>query len=212
MNLHDYFYDHVSFEIGFESGEFDKATFLADIKPKKEVRHYRFACASKEHKSKQHAHVNVELLPHDNEVRVQLLYTISKADPSVKETHSMEDCARWISRYFKISKVVAFVEAEFRFDKHYIPVVPLPFPLTTNNEELVGCSVTGMALEFPEDADLDSAIIQTYEDTTMLTAWGFMLLTTNRFDLQAAMKKFAKYGKRLMRKVAITDERKTTSR
>lgn len=104
----------------------------------------------------------------------------------------MEDCAQWISRYFKISKVIAFVEAEFQFDQHYVPVVPLPFPLTTNNEMLVGCSVTGMALDFSEDSDLDSAIIQTFDNTTMLTVWGLMLLATSRFDLQVAMKKVRK--------------------
>jgi len=210
VNLRDYFYDHIGFEIIFETGEFDRAAFLADVKSEKDRTDYRFVCASKEHKEKQHAHVNVEFLPNNNEVRVRLLYTTSEARPSKNEVSSMEDCARWISRYFRISKVVAFVEGGFEFDKHYIPIVPLPFPLTVNDETLAGCTVTGLNLDFPEDADLDSAIFQRLEDSTSVTAWGFMLLATNRFNLQAAMRKFAKYGRKLMRKVAIDDERKTT--
>lgn len=210
VNLRDYFYDHISFEIVFETGEFDKAAFLADVKSEKEGRSYRFICASKAHKEKQHAHVNVEFVPHNNEVRVQLLYTTSAARPSKNEASSMEDCARWISRYFRISKVIAFVEAGFEFDKHYLPVVPLPFPLTVNDETLAGCTVTGLNLDFPEDADLDSVIIQRVEDSTSVMAWGFILLSTNRFNLQASMKTFAKYGRKLVRKVAINNERKTS--
>jgi hypothetical protein len=98
----------------------------------------------------------------------------------------MEDCARWISGYFRTNKVIALVETYFRFDKHYIPILPMPFPLMVNNETLTGCAITGVAIEFPEDTDV--------------TAWGLMLLATHRFDLNAAMKKFAKYGRKLMRK------------
>lgn len=208
VNLHDYSCRNIRFEIDLEAGEFDKNSFVTDLKPEKQTRQYRFVCASKEHKDKQHAHVNVDFLPDDG-VRVQLLYTTSKVRSSKNDARSMEDCARWISRYFRISKVVALVEGQFEFDKHYIPLLPLPFPLMMNNETFAGCSVTGLAIEFPEDADLSSAIIQKWDDgTTGVTAWGLMLLATNRFDLQGAMKKFAKYGRKLMRKVATTDERK----
>jgi hypothetical protein len=208
VRLADYFYESLELEIEFEPGEFDKDAFLKDIKPSKEHKTYRFVYGSKEYPGEQHAHADVHFTDKGN-VKVRLLYAVSKDRIPQDQPHSMEDCARWLRKFFKATTVVVATQGAFEFGERYIPVIPLPFPLLSSNKVLAGCSVTGVAVGFPEDADLVSAIVQVSHHGVSVSAWAVTLSRTNRFDAFRMAKRFASDAKKLVREVANERESST---
>lgn len=200
VKLDALFCDHIEFNITLAPDEFDRDGFLKSVKPDSEKKdEYRFICPSSLTDAEQHAHVAVELSGDDVEIR--LLYTTGKAHVDVDEPGMLEDCGKWISQFFKTERIQARVDGSFDFNSQYVPVLPLPFPLMTDSDVLAGCTVMGMALFFPKDATLTTAIIQrTADNGTWVMATGPMILEKDKFDVLAAIGKFAGHAKRLVRK------------
>lgn len=202
MNLKDYSCGYFELSISFSLSEFDKDAFLDDVNPgedKRNKRRFGFTYGSQEHPGEQHAHLMFSFLS-DEEGLAVLTYTQSQEEIEDKRPPYMEDCSQWLGRFFKTETLGAEINAAFDFGEDYTPVIVLPFPVMSEHEVLAGASVMGVSLEFPEESNLQYAIIQRADDETWISIKGTTELKTAEMDAYAALKEIFLLANKLVKK------------
>ena len=166
MGMQDFLCEYLEIEMRVPSDAFDKEAFLEDVKdigdPARNT--YGWAYGSTEEPDKQHAHIFVDLR-REKRVIIKMIYhntaTPHTATPLEDiRPPDMEGCGQWIGKFVKLEEVPAEVEALFKFDSKYSPVMGLPFPLPTARKELRGSRVTGVSVQPPRKMNVQEVIIQ----------------------------------------------------
>jgi hypothetical protein len=204
VNLKEYFCDYFELSISFSLSEFDKEAFLNDVKPSEERKRFSFVCGSQEHPGEQHAHLIVSFLS-DEECLATLSYSQSREEVVDARPPYMEDCSQWFGQFLKTETVVAEIDASFDFSEDYTPVIVLPFPVMSEHEILAGASVMGVSLEFPEESNLQFAIIQHNDGGTWLSIKGTAELKTAAMDANAALEETFLLVNKLVRRMGNTE-------
>jgi hypothetical protein len=201
----------LEFNIFFSSDEFDKDAFLKDVDPEDELESYSWVFGSKEQPGKQHAHIEVEFSSSPKEPHhARLIYIRSNQSVINKSGPYMENCARWLCRFFKIETTYTLVEGSFDFDKSYAPIIALPFPfvpMTDSSKILEGASITGVGFEFPKKSKLQSAIIQHFGDYTTLYISAIVRVRIKKFNASNELKKLSASVRELITKQEKPNEK-----
>lgn len=188
------------FDLYFESSgeDFDKEAFLKDIGVEDESEHIDedgdvalfVSFASRSEPPKQHAHLKLYITP---EQKVKATINYHEAGPKVPDNKPpyLEECTQWLSRYLKTDEFKADYNVLYNFDEGFAPTIPLPFPLVASSKALSGLKVSGLSLEFPPDAQVESAIIQRSPKDVFLFFQGELALKLKDFDLYAELDKLS---------------------
>lgn len=132
--------------------------------------------------AKQHAHVRVLIRPDKSGTAVLNYHQTGREVPDKKPPY-LEDCARWFSQFFKSDEQTARINATYEFGKDFAPTIPVPFPLVASNEALSGLKVSGLLLQYPEDASVDTVILQRQGVKTYLFIQKKSVVNLKEFDL-----------------------------
>jgi hypothetical protein len=167
MFLEDFHCDMLSLTFRASAKDFNKAAFLKEIGVEDESRYstdeggasLSVPFSDRKDSSKQHAHVRV-FFRTDKSVNAEINYHHTGMYIPDSKPPYLQDCARWFSRFFKSNEHVARLIAAYEFGKGFTTTIPLPFPLVASNKELAGLKVGGLALLYPDDALIETAIIQ----------------------------------------------------
>jgi hypothetical protein len=208
VNLEDYNCRSLEFDLFFSSDEFDKDAFLKEVDPDGTQEEYSWVFNSKQVPNQQHAHIELEFSssPEDPH-HARLIYIRSKREVISDRKQYMENCARWLGGFFKVETVYMMIGAGFEFDKSYVPLIALPFPLVPiidGSKVFVGSSVTGVSLEFPEASKLETAVIQRFDDEMVIKVTAFVGIRVKRFNAANELKKLSASVGKLIRKSGET--------
>ena len=171
---------------------FDKAAFLEDIKQvsDRERKTHSWGYSSREHPSKQHAHILIDFR-REKLVRIKITYHSFGSEDTPTNAPYLEECGQWLGKFLRAEEIPAEVEALYRFDSQYSPIMGLPFPLPTARKELRGSKVKGISVLPPRKMNIKEAIIQRVGN-------GFTIFITTKesmrikdFDLDAELSKLA---------------------
>lgn len=184
------------FELSFrlKAESFDKGSFLREIESfedaDKEDKKVYLSFASSTDPDSQHSHINVRFYSQD-EAHIVISYHSFAGDIENARPPYMEDCAQWLASFVKDDEVTAHVNTSYLFDAAYSPSVPLPFPLTTPDKPLSGVFVTGLALQFPEDAEIENALVQHEGEETPISVYKQVVVNLKEFDWYAELEKLS---------------------
>lgn len=163
-------------------------------------------CGRGEKTSDYHTHV-VVLFKEKGNGRVDIRYYASPVDIENEEPPHAEECAQWFGGHFKSEEQDARVTAGFIFDESFAPTIALPFPLATTEKALAGCSVAGVAVQFPPGGPLEMGIIQRGESETFVSAFASYKVRLKDFDLFALLGKLSDAVSSLVRKQDSGEEK-----
>lgn len=173
--MEDFHCDMLDLSFGLSVGEFDKDAFLKEVSIKDESEYVddegdismSLSFSDSKDSSKQHAHITVFIRP-DKSVTAALNYHQTGKKVPDKKPPYLEDCASWFSQFLKNDEQAVRINAAYEFGKEFASTIPLPFPLVASNEALSGLKVSGLSLQYPDDAPIESVILQQQKAETYL--------------------------------------------
>lgn len=215
MGMKDFNCDLLALSFRFTPEEIDRDALLeaAEVEDKDKERLNNEGgigiariCGRREKTSDYHAHI-LMTFGKDGKGRVELRYHSDPLDMENEKPPHAEDCAQWLGGYFKTEEQDARITASFIFDKAFAPTIALPFPLATTEKALAGCSVTGVAVQFPPQGPLEMGIVQIAEDETLVSAYTAHKIRLRNFDLTAELEKLSRAVSSLVKKQESSEEK-----
>ncbi len=196
MSMEDFYCDVFDLSFSLTVEDFDKDVFLKEAGIENESDYtdedgdlaVALAFSSREEPPKQHAHFRI-VFRHDNTVRAALNFHQAGTRQVEKKPPYLEDCAEWLSRFFKSDEVPADIHIVYDFDENFTTTIPLPFPLVASNKALAGLKVTGLSFEYPKGAMVESAIVQSAEDGVFLFFEREAIIRLKEFNLYKELEK-----------------------
>lgn len=208
MNMEDFHCDTLNMSFNFGADAFDKTGFLKgfDIQDESKLKDedgdliLRLSLPSKKDIKKQHGHLTVLIRP-DTTGRINLDFHRAGTRKVKKEPPYLEDAAKWLSRFFAEKEFTATLALNYEFDKTFEPTIPLPFPLVAESKKLSGLKVSGLSLEYPDESEVATAIIEAQSSTG---PWVFLqevtLVNLETFDVYKELRKLQNTITSLVRK------------
>jgi hypothetical protein len=189
-NMEDFHCNMLELNISFSADEFDKDALLKEFDVEDESEYIDedgdlvlgVSFGSREEALKQHAHLRIVIFK-DKKGLATLGYHKSGMKIDDKKPPYVEDCAQWLGGFFKDDEIVARINAGYEFNKEFAPTIALPFPLVASNKALAGLKVTGLSLRFPEDAPIETAVLQHGMEKTYLYLLGKSAIKLKEFEL-----------------------------
>jgi hypothetical protein len=192
MSLQDFFCEYFEIEMRVPSEAFDKAAFLEDIKgfsdPGRKT--HAWSYGSSKQPDKQHAHMYIDLR-REKHVRIRIVYHNTGTDAKDVRPPYMEDCGQWIGQFLKAEEIPAELEALYKFDSKYSPIMGLPFPLPTARKELRGSKVIGVSVQPPRKMSIKEAIIQRAGSGFTVFITTKEIVKLKEFDLAAELERLS---------------------
>lgn len=187
-------------EIEFNEKDFKKKEFLEDIGAVgTRSKGYALLFGSKTSKNEQHAHLSIFFDKKESSLR--LFYHQLKEEINDQREPYMENCAQWISSFFK--KFVFNCEVrsifEYQTNKHE-PVVSLLAPVNLSSEMLKGALISGFAVTFPEKAEIDRATVEIVDDNIGVVLFAAKEINLTELDFYNEIEQLSRYAQRLIRK------------
>jgi hypothetical protein len=213
MSMKDFNCDMLELSFRFTPEEIDQDAFLKafEIEEKEKVVDAEGdifvtkVFGRREKTTDYHAH-GVFLLEKSGKGRIDIRYHNDPLDIEDEQPPHAEECAQWLDGIFKSEEKEARVTATYDFDKSYATTIAFPFPLATTEKALAGCSVVGVAVQFPKEGPFEMAIVQQGEKGAFLTASTRYKIRFKDFDLSAELEKLSTATSSLVRKQEHSEE------
>jgi hypothetical protein len=159
--MRDYFCEFLELDLEVASEFFDKDAYFEDVKDniniEKQVHSWSYG--SKDKPEEQHAHIIIDFRNADK-YRLRVTYHGFGGEDTDTRPPYMEDCAHWLGQFMKGNEFSADLAARFIFDEGYSPVISLPFPLLSPNDDLAGAQVIGIRIKLPRRMNVKNVILQ----------------------------------------------------
>jgi hypothetical protein len=158
-----------------------------------------------------HAHMRIQFYKNGKNL-IEITYHSGGIKVEGTRPPHVENCTQWLSNFFKNDKLNSRVMAAYEFDKSYLPVVSLPFPLVTPEKELAGSLVTGLSLVFPpREGGPETAIIQRYDEQVFLSLTAGGDVSLKDFNLLTKLEELSVSVNSLVKKWEAENENRKDS-
>jgi hypothetical protein len=176
--------------IPFDEKQFNKNEFKVSRKCKDKshkffVSHHN----SQSIRKKEHAHLAIILDKKESQLRAIFLEDrIEEGDDETPLSNvSLEDCVKEVSPFFKKDEFEAGLQAVFRFDKDFEPIIKIRYPLLVESKLLQNATISGHEIEFSNNSMTGKFLITVNEKgdiTTLFNAKTKVVLTEfNPYDV-----------------------------
>ncbi len=185
-------------EAEFDIKDFKKPAFLVEIDEKRSRgQGFGFVFKSTDEQSKEHSHLRIIF---DKTESMLIIEFHSFDEIGIEESYPqpMEECIKWIGSFFK-KDVSCDFHAIFEFDETFTSILPLKLPLITDRKLLAGAVTSGMSLDFPKEALIDRAIIQSFSKKTIVSLFSETTADLAQFDFLSELDGFSQYATRLVK-------------
>jgi hypothetical protein len=160
---------------------------------------------SREPSTDYHGHLRV-VLAKDNDSSVELRYHSDTIEIQNEEPPYIEDAGRWLAHFVSKEDAKGRINAAYSFGKSFVTNISLPFPLATSEKALTGASVTGISIQFPDEAPVDLGILQRASEQIYVSIFSTSNVRLREFDLLAELRRLAVTVDSLVRMQEPVDE------
>jgi len=132
----------------------------------------------------QHAHLRI-IVYKDESKKGQATLNYHQSKVKIEDTRQpyFEECAKWLGGFFKSDEMRGRIYVVYEFEKEFTTTIPLPFPLIASSKGLSGLKVSGLSLQYPENAQIETAFIQKEGEDVFLFLQKKASIKLKEFDL-----------------------------